>query len=723
MAYEKSRGIPPVPPVPSNLKATAWEMVDLHDEPHKPAPKLRQHYDTDPSVTPYLGLRARLSQIWFNRWTILLLLVLVRVLLLTGSLNDNMADAKVKALSACTKVEDVGSAMASMPHYLSVGVNSLAADGISKTVRGMVQVLKMIITGVEAMIMFVINFYIGTIVCLVSALIHGTLDVAIGAVEGATDVMNKAIGSITDGLNGDLKSVQDKINDLADTVGSIFPGTIPKIDVTGRIDDLKNIKVDPSSLVNGLGNLNKTIPNFDQVEKLSKDALGVPFKLVNDEIDSKLGNYTFDRTIFPVAQKQALSFCSSNSFINDFFNTLFEIIQKGKIAFTVVIPILAIVAMLVMGYFEIKRWRREKTRAKVFTENGYDPMDVVYIASRPMTAGAGIKLASRFSGKKNLLARWTVAYATSLPALFVLSLAIAGFFSCLCQFILLRAIEKEAPALINQVGDFAGDVVQTLEAVSTDWAADANQGILNIQNDINEDMLGWVRQATTGVNRTLNTIDKELNDGITAIFKDTVLLNTARQISNCLIGRKIDAVERGLTWVHDNAKVTLPLFPNNTFSQGAGDSVNGDSDLQSFLASPSAVTTDEVSGAVQSVIKTLHDGIIQEALISTALLLIYIIVILIGVAWAAVEMAGRDKTRAEGGQMYVTSTTGEKFHITHPHDHHHRAPPPNRNPFDDAPDYDDVVYAGTVPRGKAGVARYPSHTRKSSYPDVEDAGR
>ncbi|KAK4454869.1 plasma membrane fusion protein PRM1 [Podospora aff. communis PSN243] len=723
MAYgEKSRGIPPVPPVPSNLNPNAWEMVDLHDEHNKPAPKLRQHYDTDPSLTPYLGLRARLSQIWFNRWTILLLLVLVRVLLLTGSLNDNLADAKVKALSACTKVEDVGSAMASMPHYLSVGVNSLAADGISKTVRGMVQVLKLIITGVEAMIMFVINFYIGTIVCLVSALIHGTLDVAIGAVEGATDVMNKAIGSITDGMTSDLKSTQDAINNVVGSVGSFFGSDDPpKIDVSGRINDLKNIKVDPSSLVKGLGDLNKTIPNFDQVEKLSKDALGVPFKLVNEELDSRLGNYTFDRSVFPVAEKQALSFCSSNSFINDFFTTLFEIIQKAKIAFLVAIPILAIVAMLVMGYFEIKRWRREKTRAKVFTENGYDPMDVVYIASRPMTAGAGIKLASRFSGKKNLLVRWTIAYATSLPALFVLALALAGLFSCLCQVILLRAIEKEAPALINQVGDFAGDVVQTLEAVSTDWATDANQGILNIQNDINEDMLGWVRQATTGVNRTLNTIDKELNDAITTVFKDTVLLNTARQISNCLIGRKIDAVERGLTWVHDNAKVTLPLFPNNTFSQGAGDSVNGDSDLQSFLASPSAVTTDEVSGAVQSVIKTLQNGIVQEALISTALLLVYIIVILIGVVWAAIEMAGRDKTRGEGGQVYVSSTTGEKVEITHPHQH--RAPPSNRNPFDEAPDYDDVVYAGAVPRGKAGVARYPSHTRKSSYPDVEDTGR
>jgi len=715
---EKSRGVPPVPPVPSNLNPTSWEMVDLHDEPHKPASRLPRFHDTDPSITPYLGLRARLSQLWFNRWTVLLLLVLVRVLLLTGSLNENIGDAKVKALSACSKVEDVGSAMASMPHYLSVGVNAVAAESISKTVRGMVQILKMILTGVEALIMFVINFYIGTIVCMISALIHGTLDVAIGAVEGATELINKGISSVADGLTGDLKGVQDVIN--AAFKGAIgFTGVDPpKIDVSSRINDLKNVKVDSGSFVKGLDSLNKTIPNFDQVEKLGKDALSIPFKLITDQLDSKFANYSFDRSVFPLAEKQTLQFCSGNSILNDFFNTLFETVRNGKIAFAVAIPILAVLAMVVMGYFEIRRWRKEKTRAKVFTENGFDPMDVVYMASRPMTAGAGMKLASRFSGKKNLLARWTVAYATSLPALFVLSLAIAGFFSCFCQWILLRAIQNKAPELVATVGDFTGEVVGTLEAISTGWATDANKGILDIQSDINDDVLGWVRNATSAVNNTLNTIDTELNDAIKTVFKDTVLLNTAQQIANCLIGRKIDAVQSGLTWVRDHAKVELPLFPDDTFSKGANDSVQSDSKLTSFLATPSAVTTDEVSGAVESVIKVLHDGIVQEALISTALLLVYVIIILIGVVRSLAAMAGQDKTRAEGGQQYNDDVYHRK----------QQPSPMNDNPFDDrsavpAPDYDEVVYAGNVSRGKTGLARYPSHARKSSYPEVEDSGR
>jgi hypothetical protein len=709
---EKSGAVPPVPPVPPNLNANTWDTVDLHDQSQTQsrfAPKLQPHAYTVPTVTPYLGLRARLSQLWFNRWTILLILVLIRVILLTGSLNDNIGDAKVKALSACTKVEDIGSAMASMPHYLSVGVNSLASDGITKAVSAMVQVLMMILTGVESLIFFVINMYVGTFACLVAALIHGGLDVSVKAVEGATKVMNDAIGSITGQITKSISGVQGVLDGISDNLSSLVGGLgidIPTIDITKNINDLKNIKVDSSDFVKDLTSLNTTIPTFDQVENFTKNAIAIPFDFVKQQVNASFGSYQFDDSVFPVAKKKALSFCSDNSFLNDFFKTLFDIVATAKIAFFVAIPILAVLAIIGMGYLEIRRWRREKERARVFTERGYDPMDVVYLASRPMTSGVGIKIASWFKGKNNLLARWTIAYATSLPALFVLSLAIAGLFSCLCQFMILRAIEKEAPALAGQVGNFAGDVVQTLQEVSTDWANDANVVIVNLQDDINNDMFGWVNNATTAVNDTLNTLDDEIDKAITAVFKDTVLFNTARNLVGCLITRKIETVQKGLTWVHDNAHVTLPQFSNDIFSQGANDSVNGDSDLTSFLATPSSVTTDEITSAVNQVITKLQHGIVQEALISTGLLLVYVIVVLVGVVRALVAAAQKEKTRGEGEQYGMKDLD--------------RVSEDNNSGFGRD---SDVVYAGSVKRSRPGPARWPSHARKSSHPEVEDPDR
>lgn len=746
MGYSEKSGA--IPPLPSTLNANTntWEMVDLG---HPTQGKLPRPYpDTDPVVTPYLGLRARLSQVWFNRWTVLLLLVLVRVLLLTTSLNEDLGDAKTKALSACSKVEDVGSAMASMPHYLSVGVNSLAADGIEKAVRGLVSILNMIVTGVKALLLFVINFYIGTYACLAAAFIHGGLDVAAQVVEGATDVINKVIepaasqiadkvAGFQDGINKLIEQintgvgsvpdkVQDGINDAVDGISNLFGRDLipnaPKLDLTDSLNAIKDFKLDSTELVADIVKLNKTIPTFDQAENFTKNAVAVPFDLVKQKIADAFRNYTFDRSLFPVAKKQALQFCSNNSFLNDFFTTLFEIVAKAKIAFIVVIIILSVLAMVVTGYLDIRRWRRERARARAFTEHGYDPMDVVYMASRPFTAGIGVKIASKFRSneRRYLLVRWAIAYSTSLPALFVLSLAIAGFFSCLCQYIMLTSIEKEAPALASKVGDFAGSVVGTLESVSTDWASDANQQVLRIEQGINDDVFGWVQEATSAVNNTLTVMEDEINKGVDAVFKDTILLNTVRSVLGCVILRKIDAIQEGLAWVRDNAKVSLPLFPNDTFSQGAQASVQGDSDLTSFLASPAAVTTDEVTGAVSKVTTTLRNNIVQEFLISLALLFVYIIVILIGVSYALVGMALRhEKTRAEGGHRYNIT------HPTHLNDgeaqgHRRPPPPPPAAHYEDSsPAYDDVVYAGSVPRGKTEV-KASSHVRKSSYPEWED---
>ncbi|KAK4196994.1 hypothetical protein QBC40DRAFT_286319 [Triangularia verruculosa] len=741
---EKARagGPPPVPPVPASLNANSWEIVDLDsDQQKQAAPQLQPHAHTDPTVTPYLGLRARLSQLWFNRWTVLLILVLVRVLLLTGSLNDNIGDAKVKALSACTKVEDVGSAMASMPHYLSVGVNALAAEGVEKAVSAMVHILMLILTGVENLIYFVINMYVGTWACLIAALIHGALEVGAKGIEAATKVMNDAIGTLTGQISEGLKDVQDVLDKarsgIGGAIGSIpglggggSPIPIPTIDITKPIADLKNIKINSTELVDNIVKLDKKVPTFDQVENFTKNAIAIPFQFVKEQLNSSFGDYQFDKSVFPVAQKQALSFCSSNSFLNDFFQSLFEIVAKAKIAFLVAIPILATLAIIAMGWIEIRRWRKEKERAKVFTEHGFDPMDVVYIAGRPMTAGAGIWFGSRFgmSGRKNILVRWTVAYATSLPALFVLALAMAGFFSCFCQYLMLRAIQNKAPELANQVGNFAGDVIGTLQAVSTDWADGANGAILGLQDDINNDVLGYVTNATKAINNTLNTFDDEISKAVELVFKDTVLFNVAKDIVGCVILRKIDTVEKGLTWVHDHAKVTLPLFRNDMFSAGANDSVNGDGDLTSFLATPASVTTDEITDAVNKVVGKLQSGIIQEALISLALLLVYVIVVLGGVVYALVRMAQNDKTRGLGGDRWGVKP-GTRPNSFTPGDtaanrQHQRDVQIDQQGGPD-PYYDyrqEVVYAGSVKRGQVGTEKGNSHARKSSYPTVEDSG-
>lgn len=640
-----SRNQPDYPQVPSSL----------HPDPYDS--KLPSRPDPNTSITPYLSLRSRLSQIWINRWTVLLALVLVRVVLLIAQLRDNVGDAKTKALSACTKVEDIGSAMASMPHYLSVGVNDLSATGIEKSVHAMVDVLDLIMQGVQGIIFFIISFLTATYTCLITALIHGSLDVVASVTKDATkafnDVIDSATNEIEDISNGLEKAINKVTSGIENSVfGKLIPD-IPKVDFSEPVDKLKHFDLNSDDFVKDVRKLNKEIPDFEGVQNLTKQAIAFPFDIVRGALKDAYGNYKFNRDIFPLAQKQRLTFCSSNSTLENFFENVFKLIHKARIIFIVVLSLLAVLAIGPMAWLEIWRWRRQHKHAQIIHDNSQDPIDVVYIASRPYTSRAGIKLASPFKGKRHTLTRWCVAYATSPAALFVLSLAIAGFFSCFCQWILLRAVQKEVPALSNKVGAFADDVVKTLEHVSQDWANDANGVIKGLNDDVNKDVLDYVANATDAVNNTLNTFTKEMDKGLNAVFKDTILLKPIQAVLHCVIGIKIESVQKGLTWVHDHAHVDFPMFPGDVFSLGANESISGDSDLKTFLASPSTVTTDEVTGAVTHVTHWMHNNIVQEALISTGILLCYIIVVLIGVCRTLAGMA------VPGGETTEGKYTGD----------------------------------------------------------------
>ncbi|KJZ72024.1 hypothetical protein HIM_08585 [Hirsutella minnesotensis 3608] len=654
MSYSRKGGdeAPPYtyPGVPPSLSSNFLDVAEMK----KSQDAQRYGYRSN---TPYLGLPARLSQIWINRWTILLLLVLVRVILLIAQLNDNVGDAKAKAMSACTKVEGVGSAMASMPHYLSIGVNDLAASGIEKAVEAMIKGLDLIMRGVEGIIFFYINFLTATYVCLITALVHGSLAVVASVTEDATKAFNKVIDGAASEISdiaGGLEKAVNKVTDGIEKsiIGNFVPD-VPKVDFSKPLDKLKKFDLHSDNFVKDVRKLNKDLPNFEQVQNLTKQAISIPFDLARRGLNQSFAGYRFNRDVFPPAPRQRLTFCSDNDKIESFFRNLFELLYKARIIFVVLLSLLAVAAMVPMAWFEIKRWRRQQRHAKLIAKNQYDPMDVAYISSRPTTASLGIRLASRFNGRRQVLMRWCIAYATSVPAMFVLSLALAGFFSCLCQLILLKAVEKEVPALANQVGEFAGEVVTALEKVSDQWAADANGVVKGLNDDINHDILSYVTNATDAVNHTINVFLNTMEEGLETVFNGTILLDPIKSVLHCVIGIKLESVQKGLTWVHDHAHVDFPLFDNKTFSMGASDSISSDSDMHAFLASPSSATTDEVTGAVNRVTGWLYNSLTQEALISTGILLLYVIVVLMGVTKTLASMAVSDPTSNEGGVSHV----------------------------------------------------------------------
>ncbi|PSK40159.1 Plasma membrane fusion protein prm1 [Elsinoe australis] len=633
-AENQQKSFPVAPPSPS---AGGHEMRDYYAAREISRP----FFLSSSHPSPYLGLRARLSQIWINRWTILLLLVLIRTLLAIASLDDNLDSARDKALSACTSVENVGSAMASMPHYLSGGVNELTADGIDKAVNGLMHMLTLSVTGVQEMVVFIINLLISTYVCLITFVVAGSLHMAIEVAEKVGDFLNSTAKEVGKDLAGAADGFQNTMNSFLngiDNVGDFFTGKDtppPKIDLTSEINRLNAMQL-PAGYDEGLMKLNNSIPTFKEVQNFTNNAIRFPFEEVKKLLNESLPTYKTNRTMFPVPQKEQLTFCSDSNGINDFFGDLVEIEHLARKIFIGVLLAAAILVCVPMAYREIRRWRLMEERASLVKKEAVDNMDAVYLVSRPYTSSAGLTLASKCtSPRRKAAVRWSVAYATTVPALFVLSLAIAGLLGCLCQYILLKTIEKEVPGLTDQVGAFVDKVVFQLNNASEQWAIGTNDVVNAINAKINEDVFGWVNTTTGALNNTLNTFVDGMMEGLNVTFGETPLYDPVLEVLNCLVLLKVQGISKALAWVNNNAYITFPLMPVDTFSLGALDSMSENGNNSLLATGPASGASDEISEAVLKVTHKLYSAVREEAIISTCILIIWFIIVLIGVVRSA----------------------------------------------------------------------------------------
>lgn len=705
------------------MPAGSHEMRDYfsNQDPPRPTPY------TAPSITPYLGLRARLSQVWINRWTILLLLVLARSLLAVSGIQNDLGSARREALSACSSVESMGSAMASMPHFMAQGVNELTAVGVEKAVNGLMEMTTMSVTGVEEIVLFVINMMTSTYLCLITLAVSGSLHVALQIVEDAQDALNKSIDTIGDDMSKAVGTFEDTYKKFIDALNKASLGFLnqadpPELDLSKQIDGLKNLEL-PGDLSDNLDKLNSSIPTFADVQNFTENAIRLPFEQVKLLMKNAMGNYTFDRSAFPVPQKEQLTFCSDNNGINNFFDDLVKLVQVARTIFLGVLLSAAILVCIPMAWREIKRWRTMQERSQLVRSSAHDPMDVVYIVSRPYTSSAGIKAASRFQvPRRQILTRWVFAYATSTPALFVLSLGIAGLFSCVCQTIMLRSLEKEVPNLTNQVGAFADQVVKSLDNASQQWAVGTNNAITSTNKDINSNLFDWVNVTTGAVNDTLNTFVDGMMGVLNDTFGGTVLYDPVKEVLNCLVLLKVAGIQKGLTWVSDNAHIDFPLLANDTFSLGAAASLVSDNDekAQSFLSQPGDAAKDKVSSAIIRVTNRVEDAIRTEALISTVILLMWVAILLIGIIRALTLWFGRDKMRGEGGVADAYRGDQVASPETDLNIFHHQHQP--RSSLGPAPEYTKSSLAQPSPSGNepytehklgfAGQRNYDSSLRR-----------
>lgn len=137
-------------------------------------------------------------------------------------------------------------------------------------------------------------------------------------------------------------------------------------------------------------------------------------------------------------------------------------------------------------------------------------------------------------------------------------------------------------------------------------------------------------------------------------------LQPVQDVLDCLIVFKVQGIQKGITWVHEHAHVTFPRLPVDTFSLGASSSIGSDaSGSESFLSSPDAVASDQITDVVMKLTGKWEKMLYEEAVISGCIVAIWGICVLIALIRTMVLFNGKDKNRGEGGSMPAAFYPGD----------------------------------------------------------------
>lgn len=566
---------------------------------------------------PYLQLNDKLSQIWLNKYTIILLLSFFKIFFFYNSIYDELNNSKQFIIAHCTTVDSMyNNFLTKTPSYLNSMGNYLVEKTMEETIKSILTILSLLVTASEELISFVIDLYLGTYACLVVSTIDGTVNVATNTTEKLLSVVNTTVSTFAEDLEDGLNDVSIILNKIISSVSKIenffkdldsdnsdkesdLTSNIKKVNLT--ISSLRNVYI-PSSINEKLKELSAKTPDFNTVKNETKSLIAKPFHIIKNEIESiNVSKIIIDGNTYNIYQTNDLQvdntsfngICSSN--IPDIELFFSEINQKLKIVTTILLVLLVIgscVMMLPEVWKEIKQWKKlkhlqrdilEKYNDKFITANNkeeYETGSVNYIENGSIDVIEQYHRCfnvwqtkiydfviflftfnkKNYSTVKRKKLYWIVSYIVSERALFVLSIGVLGIIVSCFQLIILNVLKRHISSiqLYSTESFIDSSKLNFLKKDLTTWTQNTNQYINYTESNINKHVFGWVENGTSSINNTVKTMINGIDTTLSDLFNGTLLYKPMTTVVKCVIEDKLYSIERAMTWIHNKAHVTFP---------------------------------------------------------------------------------------------------------------------------------------------------------------------
>ncbi|AGO10829.1 AaceriAFR685Cp [[Ashbya] aceris (nom. inval.)] len=552
------------------------------------------------TTKPYLELRERLSQVWINRYTLLLLLCIIKILLFTNSLRSSLDHSKGHVLEQCSTIDHYYNILRNgTPHYMGKMGNYLIAHALEATVESLLGLLTLMATVVEVVVHFMIELWLGTYACLLFSAAHGAVEVATNATEKVIGVANKtliaAAHDLDEGLDG-LSKILNKIINVGTRVSHLFKDDdedhgspeeqFKKVNLT--IASLRTVKI-PETVNDKLHSLAEKTPDFEDVKNKTKGLVSLPFQSLKKEIKNINATSMLENRqlmyVPPIEAGNATEgLCVANrDGIESVYRNLNSALLYALIAAIVSLAIVALLCLIPAAWQEYKQWERlAELRDRERTSEPKDPFadthssvtlptapfgqrDVIQCYQGvfhriPTVLGEWLALRTANTQESAHRVQWLAAYVLSPRALVPLAVGLAGVLVCACQFLIIYALRTQLASTRTResLRQLETDTASLVARDLSRWADSSNAYINATEASVNDGMFGWVATATAALNATVSALLSDIDSKVDGAFADTPLHRPMAAVVSCVVGNKLRAIESGLTWTHDHARIALP---------------------------------------------------------------------------------------------------------------------------------------------------------------------
>ncbi|WWC72883.1 uncharacterized protein I206_106847 [Kwoniella pini CBS 10737] len=625
--------------------------------PYSPQRTTSTTLEKSTELKSYLSLPPRILLTFLSPCLLPIILTISHMINNRQSTASLAISLKESMFAACNGLAKGAASIQTMPRYLAIQTNQEVIRATQASILTIGNLLMDSVTTIEVVVEFIVDTYRSMLLCTIELAIRGTLEIVIGAVEVITEGITTSLNKIRDEIQSDISSANNLIQSAVSGINSVTSLvnvnlSVPEFSIPS-LDFLANVTV-PTTFEDSLIKLNSSLPTLNELKNKMNEIIEIPFETLKKEINETRLEIAanFNSSLLPVPALSALSSNKANDLQNDLCTdldtSLIDDTAKAlhKLSNTAIglMFLLLFCIWITLIIWEWRKWRTMKNTVEVVEdewrrEGKIDAWRIVSIVEHPILEKYSSGILSRLtrSNRTRTNLRWFLSYLSHPTCLSLLFISLLGFLSIQFQLVALNALKAHARENANStVAASTNSLTTKLNAVamqsSEEYADQYNAAIATYQKRIDDELFGsWLNTTAITLNTTLVEFYNEVEQVLNTTFGGTILFNPINNFMYCILGSKINNLEKGLTWISEHAHIELPTLPSNILIL-SNQSMNEITTpiAAAAIGSSSSSNEDKDEGVVGKLINHFENTLKAERMFYGIMIIMWCILFLIG---------------------------------------------------------------------------------------------